>query len=126
MASLAASVAASMVIDDMLKDDGGVEATELMEGYGYKRKDKRKKSHVNMGSVIAKTVARQVAKQAGRQVAKQVTKRVTKQAVKRLAIRGAKELGKGAAVAAGGVGADAAINKMRGGRRRRYRKKRGI
>ena len=59
-----------------------------------------------MGGVVAK----QVAKQAARQVAK----RVTKQAVKRLAIRGANELGKGAAVAAVGVGGDAAINKMCG------------
>ena len=42
MASLAASVAASMVIDDMLKDDGGVEATKLKEGDGYKRRVKRK------------------------------------------------------------------------------------
>ena len=72
-----------------------------------------------MGSVLAKTAVRQVAKQATRQVAK----RVTKQAGKRLAIRGAKELGKGAAVVAVGVGADAAINKMRGGRRHRYQKK---
>ena len=34
MASLAASVVASMVIDDILKDDGGAEATTLMEGDG--------------------------------------------------------------------------------------------
>ena len=73
---------------------------------------KRKKSHTKMGGVVAKQVAKQAAKH--------VAKRVTKQAVKRVAIRGAKELGKGAAVAAVGVGADAAINKMRGnGKRRR-------
>ena len=84
-----------------------------------------------MGSVVAKQVAKQAAKQ--------VAKRVTKQAVKRLAIRGAKELGKGAAVAAVGVGADAAIYKMRGNGKHRcktghrklcggrcYRKKRSI
>ena len=67
-----------------------------------------------MGSVVAKVAAKQVAKQAARQVAK----RVTKQAVQRLAIHGAKELGKGAPVAAVGVGADAATNKMRGNGKR--------
>ena len=81
-----------------------------MEGDGYKKRVKRKKSYANMGSVVGKVAAKQVAKQAARQVAK----RVTKQAVKRLAIRGAKELGKDAAVAAVGVGADATMNKMRG------------
>ena len=131
MASVAATVAASIIAEDMLKDDGGAEAITLMEGDGYKRRVKRKKSPTKMGSVVTKQVAKQAAKQ--------VAKRVTKQAVKRLAIRGAKELGKGAAVVAVGVGADAAINKMCGnGKRRRktghrkwcgsrrYRKKRSI
>ena len=55
-----------------------------------------------------------------------MAKRATKQAVKRLAICGAKELGKGAAVAAVGVGADAAINQMRGGGRRKRRRRKTI
>ena len=77
-----------------------------------------------MGLALGRIALKQVAKQAARQVAR----RVTKQAVKRVAIRGAKELGKGAALAAVGVGADAAINKIRGRgvRRIRYRRKRGI
>ena len=79
-----------------------------------------------MGLALGRIALKQVAKQAARQVAR----RVTKQAVKRVAIHGAKELGKGAALAAVGVGADAAINKIRGGgrgvRRIRYRRKRGI
>ena len=116
MASLAASIVASMIIDDMLKDDGGAEATQLMKGDGYKRRTSKTKQHRKMGGVVAKTVIRQAAKQAA--------KRVTKQAVKRIAIRGAKELGKGAAVAAVGVGADAAINQMRGGGKRKRRKRR--
>ena len=129
MASVAATVAASIIAEDMVKDDGGAEVIKLLEGDGYKRRVRRKKSHTKMGSVVAKQVAKQAAKQ--------VAKRVTKQAVKRLAIRGAKELGKVAAAV--GVGADAAINKMRGnGKRRRktghrklcggrrYRKKRSI
>ena len=58
-------------------------------------------------------------RQAVKQTARQVAKRATKQAVKRLAICGAKEIGKGAAVAAGGVGADAASTQMWGGRRKR-------
>ena len=93
MASVAATVVASMIADDMLKDDGGAEAIKVMKRDGYKMRVKRKKSHANMDGVVAK----QVAKQAARQVAK----RVTKQAVKGLAIRGAKEIGKGAAAAAG-------------------------
>ena len=50
--------------------------------------------------------------------------RATKQAVKRIAIRGAKEVGKGAAVSAVGVGADAAINQICGGGKRKHRKRR--
>ena len=120
MVSLAASIVASMIIDDMLKDDGGAEATELMEGDGYKRRTDKSKRYVKMGSVVAKTVIRHAAKQAARQVAK----RATKQAFKRIAIRGAKDLGKGAAVAAVGVGADAAITQMRGGRRKCRKRRR--
>ena len=108
MVSLAASIVASMIIDDVLKDDGGAEAIQLMEGDCYKRRTGKTKRHTKMGSVVAKTVIRQAAKQTARQVAK----RATKQAVKRIAILGAKELGKGAAVAAVGVGADAAIVQM--------------
>ena len=66
-----------------------------------------------MGGVVAKQVAKQAAKH--------VAKRVTKQAVRRIATRGAKELGKGAAVVAVGVGADAAINKVRGNGTRRHK-----
>ena len=114
MASLAASIVALMVIDDMLIDDDGVEATQVMEGGGYKRRTGKTKSYVKMGRIGAKTVKRQAAKQAARQVAK----RATKQAVTRLPIRGAKEIGKGAAVAAVGVGADAATNQMHGAKRK--------
>ena len=37
MASVAATVVASVIAEDMLKDDGGAEAIKLMEGDGYKR-----------------------------------------------------------------------------------------
>ena len=73
-----------------------------------------------MGNVVAKVAAKQVAKQAARQVAK----RITQQAVKRLAIHGAEELGKGPALAALGVDADAAINQMHG-KGKHHRKKGG-
>ena len=53
MASLAASIVASMIIDDMLKDDGGAGAAQLMEGDGYKRRTSKTKSHVKMGGVVA-------------------------------------------------------------------------
>ena len=88
-----------------------------------------------MGALLARVAVRGVAKA----IARGAVKTVTKQAVKRIALRGAKELGKGAAVAAAGAGVDVAINKMRGnGKRRRktghrklcggrrYRKKRSI
>ena len=52
MVTLAGSVVASMVIDDMLKDDGGLEATQLLAGDGYKRR--KYKSHAQMGSVAAR------------------------------------------------------------------------
>ena len=109
-----------MVIDDMLRDDGREAAIELMEGRGYKRRVDKWKSNANMGGVAAKVAIRQAAKQAARQVAKGVTK----QSVKRLAIHGAKELENGAAVAVVGVGADAAISKMRGGGRKRRKRRR--
>ena len=54
MASLAALIVASMIIDDMLKD--GAEATQLMEGDGYKRRTGKTKRHAKMGSVVAKTI----------------------------------------------------------------------
>ena len=38
MASLAASVLASMVIENMLKDDGGLEASKMMIGEGKRKK----------------------------------------------------------------------------------------
>ena len=53
-----------------------------------------------------------------------MAKGAIKQAVKRLAIRGANELGKGAAVFAVGVGEDAAINPIHGGGRKRKKKHR--
>ena len=56
MASLQTSIVVSMIIDDMLKDDGGAEATQLMEGDGYKRRTGKTKWHAKMGSVVAKTV----------------------------------------------------------------------
>ena len=46
MASIAVSVIASMVIDDMLKDDGGAEAAGMMTGEG-KRKRKRRTRRKN-------------------------------------------------------------------------------
>ena len=107
MASLAASILASMIIDDMLKDDGGAEATQLMEGDGYKRRTGKTKWHAKMGSTVAKVAIRQAAKQGARQVATRATKR----AVKSLAIHGAQELG-------------AAINQMRGGKRKHRKRRR--
>ena len=53
MASVAATVVASMIADDVLQDDGGAEAITLMEGDGYKRRVKRKTSHANIGGVVA-------------------------------------------------------------------------
>ena len=103
-----------------MKDDGGAEATQLMEGDGYKRWTGKTTFHAKMGSTVAKVAIRQAAKQAARQVAK----RATKQAVKRLAIRGAKEIGKGAAVAAVGVRADGAITQMHGSKRKRRKGRR--
>ena len=38
MAGLATSVAISMVIDDILKDDGGAEMETILSGEGYKRR----------------------------------------------------------------------------------------
>ena len=121
MASLATSIVASMVIDDMLKDDSGV-VTQLLEGDDYKRRRYKLKSHVKTGGVVAKVAVRQAAKQVAKQAARQVAKRVTKQAVQRIAIRGAKESGRGSAVSTVGIGADAAINRTGGGGRRRRRK----
>ncbi len=77
MASLVGSVIVSMVIDDMLKNDGGEEATRLMGG-GYKRKQTVKKS-ARMGSALARVVARQAIKQGGRAL----TRRLGKQALKK-------------------------------------------
>ena len=108
------------VPDEMLGDDGGEAAIEVMEGQGYKRRVDKWKSNRNMGGVAVKVAIRQAAKQAARQVAKGVTK----QSGKRLAIPVAKELGKGAAVAVVGMGADAAISKMRGGGRKRRKRQR--
>ncbi len=53
MASLAASVIASIVIDDMLKDDGGKEVDELM-GDGYRPIKQKLSRHLSkMGGVLA-------------------------------------------------------------------------
>ena len=58
MASLAVSVVASMVVDDMLKDDGGAEAAALMYGTGEgKRKRKRKRRTTRKNKKI-KTINR--------------------------------------------------------------------
>lgn len=130
MASIAASVVASMLIDDMLKDDGGVEATKLMTGEGkYKRDRIRKRERrgerksTNMGSAIARVAARQAIKQAVRQGGRAIAKRVSKQAVKKIALRGAKKAAKGGAIVAAGYGLDTAMRKMQGGRKRRMRRK---
>ena len=100
---------ASMLIDDMLKDDGGAEAAQLMYGEGFKRKPSNKKN-IEMGAVASRIAIGQLAKQAAIVV--------TKQAVKQIAKRGAKELAKGAAL---GIDVDAA---MKWGRKRRRRRKR--
>lgn len=89
MASLVGSVIVSMVIDDMLKNDGGEEATRLMWG-GYKRKQTVKKSTM-MGSALARVAARQAIKQGGRAL----TRRLGKQALKKLALQGVKAAAKG-------------------------------
>ncbi len=54
MLSLAGSILASMVIDDMLKNDGGQEATKLMRG-GYKRKAALENS-ATMGSTLVGSI----------------------------------------------------------------------
>ena len=122
MAGLATSIAISMVLDDMLKDDGGVEAMKLMSGGGYK-KGSRSRKRRKMGAAIAKATIKQAVKQGARQVARQAAKRVTKKAVKRLAIKGVKDLAKGAVVAGIGYAADKAMN---GGRRKKRRRQRRI
>ena len=120
MAGLATSIAISMVLDDMLQDDGGMEAMKLMSGEGYKRESRSRKIN-KMGGALAKAAIKQAVKQGARQVARQASKRVTKQAVKRLAIKSAKELGKGAAVAGVGYAAERAL---KGGKRQRQRRRR--
>ena len=96
MAGLAISVAISMVIDDILKNDGGAEMEKILSGEGYKRRSHHRQEQ-KMGGAIAKATIRQAAGAAARQV--------TKKAVKRLAVRGAKGLAKGALTADLGVGA---------------------
>ena len=125
MAGLATSIAISMVLDDMLKDDGGVEAMKLMSGEGYKR-ESRSRTGRKMGGAIAKATIKQAVKQGAKQVARQAARKVTKQTVKRLAVKGAKELAKGATVAGVGYAADRAMTGGRHGRRRRQpRQRRG-
>ena len=68
-----------MIINDMLKDDGGAEAAQLMEGDGYKRRTSKTKSHVKMGGVVAKTVLCQAVKQATRQVAKRAKNKLLRE-----------------------------------------------
>ena len=113
MASLVGSVIVSMVIDDMLKNDGGEEATRLMGG-GYKRKQTVKKS-ARMGSALARVAARQAIKQGGRAL----TRRLGKQALKKLALQGVKAAAKGGTIAAAGYAADAGLKKLNGGRKRK-------
>ena len=113
MASLVGSVIVSMVIDDMLKNDGGEEATRLMWG-GYKRKQTVKKSTM-MGSALARVAARQAIKQGGRAL----TRRLGKQALKKLALQGVKAAAKGGTIAAAGDAADAGLKKLNGGRKRK-------
>ncbi len=113
MASLVGSVIVSMVIDDMLKNDGGEEATRLMWG-GYKRKQTVKKSTM-MGSALARVAARQAIKQGGRAL----TRRLGKQALKKLALQGVKAAAKGGTIAAAGYAADAGLKKLNGGRKRK-------
>ncbi len=105
MASLAASVIASMVIDDMLKDDGGKEVAEMMGG-GYKFTKQRLNHHLKkMGSALTRVAVRQALRKGGQMAAK----RLTKQAVKRLAIKGAKSAAKAAAAGGIGLAADAIL-----------------
>ena len=116
MATLAASIIASMVIDDMLKDDGGVEATKLMFGRGkYKRHKVRheiqKKNATEKMGAAASTLAR-----AGARVA-------TKSAAKAAARAAAKAAAKGAINAGASFGADAVFRKLSGGKRRRKAKR---
>ncbi len=113
MASLVGSVIVSMVIDDMLKNDGGEEATRLMWG-GYKRKQTVKKSTM-MGSALARVAARQAIKQGGRAL----TRRLGKQALKKLALQGVKAAAKGGTIAAAGYAADAGLKKLNGGRKQK-------
>ena len=113
MAGLAASVVVSMVIDDILKDDGGAEMENSLRGEGYKRRSRHRLTRQKMGGAIAKATIRQAARAAARQV--------TKKAVKRLAVRGAKGLAKGALTASLGIGTDYAIQEMQGGSRSRSR-----
>ena len=100
MAGLATSVVFSIVIDDMIKDDGGAEMEKILSGEGYKRGSHLRKNQ-KMGGVIGKTAIRQAARAAAKQV--------SRKAVKRLAIRGAKGLAKGALTAGMGVGAEYAL-----------------
>ena len=55
---------------------------------------------------------------------KRVARSVTKQTIKKLAVRGAKELAKGAALAGVGYGTEYTINQMRGGKRKRRKRRR--
>ena len=142
MASLAASVVIGEVLDDMLADDGGAEATKMMFGTGLSNKKinqkqcrlKRNRAGRNdylalfkmggaLGKAFVKSGIKQGVKQATRQVTRQVAKRVTKQVVKKLAIQGAKAGAKAAVAAGVGVAADAGLKKMKGtGVRKRRRR----
>ncbi len=114
MATLAASVIASMVIDDMLKDDSGKEVDELM-GDGYKGVKQKFARHLaKMGSVLVRSAAKVALKKCG--------KLVTKQALKRLALKGAKVAAKSALQAGAGLAADAALRKMSGNGMRKKRR----
>ena len=55
---------------------------------------------------------------------KRVARAVTKQTIKKLAVRGPKELAKGAALAGVGYGTEYAIGRMRGGKRKRRKRRR--
>ena len=109
MPSLVGSVLVSMLIDDMLKNDGGQEATKLMLGV-YKRK-LAAGDFTKMGSALARAAVKQAMKQGGRAI----TKNISKKAIKRLALRGAKTAAKGGAIAATGFGVEAGLNKLAGG-----------
>ena len=77
MTGLATLVVVSMVIDDMINDDGGAEMEGILSGEGYKRAPHARKNQ-KMGGAIAKATIRQAAKAAAKAVARQAMKKAVK------------------------------------------------